>query len=136
MVYKIEQALGGSVADKRIAVLGLTFKPETDDMRDAPSLTILPALLQHGAELVAHDPQGMNEAAKELPPAVQYAEDIFDAIRDADAIVLITEWNQYRGLPLEKISSLMRGNVFVDLRNVYERDLMESHGFSYHCVGR
>jgi UDPglucose 6-dehydrogenase len=136
MVVKIQRALGGSVANKTIAVLGLTFKPETDDMRDAPSLTILPALLQQGAKIKAHDPHGMDEARKELPDTVVYTDNIDDTVRNADAIVLMTEWNLYRGLDLEKLRSLMRGNVFVDLRNVYERGLMEAHGFVYGCVGR
>jgi UDPglucose 6-dehydrogenase len=136
MVVKIREALGGSVANKMIAVLGLTFKPETDDMREAPSLAILPALVEQGARIKAHDPHGMDEARKELPDSIAYTDNIDDAVRDADAIVLMTEWNQYRGLDLEKLQSLMRGNVFVDLRNVYERKLMEEHGFQYSCVGR
>ena len=136
MVVKIQDALGGSVASKTIAVLGLTFKPETDDMRDAPSLTIVPALIEQGARIKAHDPHGMDEAARELPGAVEYADDIDDAVRDADAIVLMTEWNQYRGLDLGKLKDLMRGDVFVDLRNVYEKQWMHEHGFSYSCVGR
>lgn len=136
MVVKIREALGGSVANKTIAVLGLTFKPETDDMREAPSLAILPALVEQGARIKAHDPHGMDEARKELPDAVEYTDNINNTVRDADAIVLMTEWNQYRGLDLEKVKSLMRGNVFVDLRNVYERKLMQAHGFQYSCVGR
>lgn len=136
MVVKIQDALGGRVAGKTIAVLGLTFKPETDDMRDAPSLTILPALIEQGARIKAHDPHGMDEAARELPGAIEYADDIDDAARDADAIVLMTEWNQYRGLDLAKLKALMRGDVFVDLRNVYEKQWMQEHGFSYSCVGR
>ncbi len=136
MVTKIEAALGGSVADKSIAVLGLTFKPETDDMRDAPSLTILPALLEKGARIKAHDPEGMKEARKELGDTIAYCDHIEDAVKDADAVVLMTEWNQYRGLDLGKLKSLMRGAVFVDLRNVYENDLMQAHGFTYSCVGR
>jgi len=136
MITKIELALGGSVADRVIGVLGLTFKPETDDMRDAPSLTILPALLQRGARLRAHDPQGMAEASSLLPTGIDYVEAIDAAVAGADALVLLTEWNQYRGLALAEIKSAMRGNVFIDLRNVYERVLMERHGFAYHCVGR
>jgi len=136
MVEKIGQALGGSAANKTIAVLGLTFKPETDDMRDAPSLTILPALLEQGACIKAHDPQGMDEARKELPGAIQYQDSVEDTIADADAIVLMTEWNVYRGLDLGKVKSLMSGDVFIDLRNVYERDRVQSHGFQYSCVGR
>jgi UDPglucose 6-dehydrogenase len=136
MVEKIQKALGGSVANKTIAVLGLTFKPETDDMRDAPSLTIIPALIEQGAHIKAHDPHGMDEAAKELPDTVEYADDIDAVVRDADATVLMTEWNQYRGLDLTKLKDLMRGDVFVDLRNVYEKQRMQEHGFNYFCVGR
>lgn len=136
MVEKVENAMDGSVANKKIAVLGLTFKPETDDMREAPALTILPALLDRGAQITAHDPHGMKEAAKELPETVEYADSIDEAVRDADAIVLMTEWNQYRGLDLAKLKGLMRGDVFVDLRNVYERATMQAHGYRYTCVGR
>jgi UDPglucose 6-dehydrogenase len=136
MVAKIQNALGGSVADKTIAVLGLTFKPETDDMRDAPSLTILPALVTQGARIRAHDPHGMDEARRELHDTIEYADNIDDTVRDADAVILMTEWNQYRGLDLDKLKSMMRGNVFVDLRNVYEREPMHAHGFQYSCVGR
>jgi len=136
MVSKIRDALGGSEADKTIAVLGLTFKPETDDMRDSPSLAILPALVDKGATIKAHDPEGVEEAKTLLPESIQYMDSIEAAIKDADAIVLMTEWNQYRGLDLAKVKSLMKGNVFVDLRNVYEKGLMEKHGFEYTCVGR
>ncbi|KGE03660.1 UDP-glucose dehydrogenase family protein [Pseudohaliea rubra] len=136
MVAKIRQALGGSEADKRIAVLGLTFKPETDDMRDAPSLAILPALADKGAEVVAHDPEGMEEARGLLPDTVRYAATMEEALEDADALVLLTEWNQYRGLDLTRVREHMRGNVFVDLRNVYERALIEAAGFAYTAVGR
>ena len=136
MVSKIKEAMGGSVADKTIAVLGLTFKPETDDMRDAPSLAILPALADRGAIIRAHDPEGMEEAKHHLPEAIQYAASIDEAVAGADAVVLMTEWNQYRGLDLDRLKSGMKGDVFVDLRNVYERGLMEAKGFRYTCVGR
>jgi UDPglucose 6-dehydrogenase len=136
MIDKIEQALDGDVRDKTIAVLGLTFKPETDDMREAPSLTILPALLDRGAGVRAHDPQGLAEARPLLPEAIELCADIDETVAEADAVVLMTEWNQYRGLDLEKLRSQMRGNVFVDLRNVYERGLLEDKGFRYSCVGR
>jgi len=136
MITKIEQALDGSVKGKSIAVLGLTFKPETDDMRDAPSLTILPALLERGATIRAHDPQGMDEARRELPAGIEYAGSVEDAVNAADAVVLMTEWNVYRGLDLGALKSRMRGDVFVDLRNVYEKGRMEAHGFRYSCVGR
>ncbi len=136
MITKIERALGGSVEGTEIAVLGLTFKPETDDMRDAPSLTILPALLEKGAIIRAHDPQGMREAKRVMPRGIRYAADIYEAVAGADAIVLMTEWNQYRALPLTQLRTSMRGDIFVDLRNVYERDLLEREGYKYHCVGR
>ncbi|MEQ8261946.1 UDP-glucose/GDP-mannose dehydrogenase family protein [Pseudohaliea sp.] len=136
MVAKIRQALGGSEADKRIAVLGLTFKPETDDMRDAPALAILPALADKGAQVVAHDPQGVDEARDLLPDTVHYAGTIEEALEGADALVLLTEWNQYRGLDLARTRELMRGNAFIDLRNVYERKLIEGAGFAYTAVGR
>jgi UDPglucose 6-dehydrogenase len=136
MVSKIKEALGGSVADKTIAVLGLTFKPQTDDMRDAPSLAILPPLMDRGAQIRAHDPQGMEEAKLELPPGIHYAESIEEAVRGADAVVLMTEWNEYRGLNLATLKESMNGNVFVDLRNVYEPEPMRELGFEYSCVGR
>ncbi len=136
MVQKIREAVGGDEAGKRIAILGLTFKPETDDMRDAPSLAILPALIDKGATVVAHDPQGMDEAKGHLPESVIYSEDIYTAVADADAVVLMTEWNEYRGMNLGHLLEAMKGNVFVDLRNVYEKKLMESKGFVYSCVGR
>ena len=136
MVSKIRQALGGSEAHKTIAVLGLTFKPETDDMRDSPSLAILPALADKGAKIRAHDPEGIDEARNLLPNSILYFDSIYEAMHEADAIVLMTEWNQYRGLDLEKVKATMKGNVFVDLRNVYERGIMEKAGFDYHCVGR
>jgi UDPglucose 6-dehydrogenase len=136
MVSKIREALGGSEADKNIAVLGLTFKPETDDMRDAPALAILPALADRGAIIRAHDPEGMHEARELLPESIQYMNSIEEAIADADAVVLMTEWNQYRGLDLKALRASMRGDVFVDLRNVYERPLMERAGLRYTSVGR
>jgi UDPglucose 6-dehydrogenase len=136
MVSKIKEALGGSLADKTIAVLGLTFKPQTDDMRDAPSLAILPPLMDRGAEIRAHDPQGMEEAKMELPPGIHYADSIDDVVTGADAVVLMTEWNEYRGLDLARMRELMAGDVFVDLRNVYEPDSMRELGFQYSCVGR
>ncbi|MEP4485962.1 MAG: UDP-glucose/GDP-mannose dehydrogenase family protein [Halioglobus sp.] len=136
MVTKIREALGGSEANKRIAVLGLTFKPETDDMRDAPSLAILPALADKGAIIIAHDPKGMTEAKTLLPESIQFVDNVARAVTGADAVVLLTEWNQYRGMDLEALKVQMRGNVFIDLRNVYERDLMLQCGFKYTCVGR
>ena len=136
MVKKIRNALGGDLAGKRIAVLGLTFKPETDDMRDAPALSILPPLLDRGAQIDAHDPQGMTEARQVLPAGIRYHSDLYAAVEHADALVLMTEWNQYRGLDLNALLEKMKGRVFVDLRNVYEPEHMRMAGFDYHCVGR
>ena len=136
MVGKIRKALGGSEAGKTIAVLGLTFKPETDDMRDAPALAILPVLLEKGAKIRAHDPEGMDEAKKLLPDGIEYMDGPYEAIEGADAVVLMTEWNAYRGLDLERINAAMNGHVFVDLRNVYEPEQMREAGFQYTCVGR
>ena len=136
MVKKIREALGGSEAGKTIAVLGLTFKPETDDMRDSPSLAIIPNLVDKGATIQAHDPQGMEEAKKLLPSQVEYCDDIYDTVNGADAVVLMTEWNAYRGLDFDRLKERMNSNVFIDLRNVYEPETMRSKGFAYTCIGR
>ncbi|GAB4332848.1 MAG: UDP-glucose/GDP-mannose dehydrogenase family protein [Desulfobulbaceae bacterium] len=136
MVKKIRDTLGGSEAGRTIAVLGLTFKPETDDMREAPSLTIIPALIEKGARIRAHDPKGMEEAKKYLPVEVEYAKNAYDACEGADAVVLMTEWNQYRALDLPRIRSLMTDPVFIDLRNVYDPEKLENEGFRYSGVGR
>lgn len=136
MVKKIRDCLGGKEAGKTIAVLGLTFKPETDDMRDAPAATILPALMEKGARINAHDPQGMKEAAKVLPPGITYHDNPYDACQDADAVVLMTEWNQYRALDLARIKSLLRTPIFIDLRNVYRPDQMREQGFIFTGIGR
>ncbi len=137
MVKKIRDMLGGDVAGKTIAVLGLTFKPETDDMREAPAITILPALVEKGATLRAHDPQGMDEAKKYLPREIVYSANAYEACDGADAVVLLTEWNQYRALDLERIKAAMgTAAVFVDLRNVYEPARLKAMGFNYAGVGR
>ncbi len=137
MVKKIRENLGGSVAGKTLAVLGLTFKPETDDMRDAPSVTIIPALIEKGARIRAHDPKGMLEAEKYLPSEVEYTTSAYDACEGADAVVLMTEWNQYRALDLDRIGAAMnKAPVFVDLRNVYDPEKVKSKGFHYTGVGR
>ena len=136
MVKKIRTAIGGDESGKTIAVLGLTFKPETDDMRDAPAVTIIPALMERGARIHAHDPQGMDEARKVLPEEVAYFSDIYETIDQVDAVILLTEWNVYRGLDIKQLRQRMRGNAFVDLRNVYEPVAMQQAGFEYVCVGR
>ncbi len=136
MVKKIRDMLGGSEAGKTVAVLGLTFKPETDDMREAPAATILPALLEKGARIKAHDPKGMKEARQYLPDEIEYVENGYRACDGADAVILMTEWNQYRALDLEKIKSSMKEPVFIDLRNVYDPATMKELGFRYTGVGR
>lgn len=135
MIQKIRAALGGEQG-KTIAVLGLTFKPETDDMRAAPSLAILPRLMENGCRVHAHDPQGMAEARALLPAGIKYFDDIYAALEGADAVVLLTEWNAYRNLDLARLKGALARPVFVDLRNVYEPEVMRAAGFAYHCVGR
>ncbi|OGR04714.1 MAG: UDP-glucose 6-dehydrogenase [Deltaproteobacteria bacterium RIFOXYD12_FULL_50_9] len=135
MVKKIRDALGGDPAGKTIGVLGLTFKPETDDLRDAPALSILPPLHEKGARIQVHDPQGMAEAAR-LYPEFHYVENLYDVCLGADVVVLFTEWNQYRALDLARIKASMKTPVFVDLRNVYKPEKMKEAGFIYHGVGR
>lgn len=136
MIKKIRSVLGGNESGKTIAVLGLTFKPETDDMRDAPSLAILPKLIENGCQINAHDPQGVKEAKTLLPAEVHYFDDLYATLDNADAVVLMTEWNMYRNLDMDLIKSKLNEPVFIDLRNVYEPEAMKSMGFDYHCVGR
>jgi UDPglucose 6-dehydrogenase len=135
MIQKIREVLGGSEEGKTIACLGLTFKPETDDMREAQSLTILPALIEKGARVVAHDPHGMEEARK-MMPEIKYADDAYSACENADAVVLMTEWNEYRALDLSRIKKAMKGDAFIDLRNVYDQKIIAEKGLRYFGVGR
>src|SRR5271169_5603179 len=136
MAMRVIAACGGSVRGKTIAVLGLTFKPETDDMRDAPAISIVARLAGDGAAIRAFDPEGMQQARTELPPGVTYCRDAFDAAQGADALVLITEWNEFRAMSPARLRETMRGNVLVDLRNVYDPVAMRQAGIHYHCVGR
>ena len=136
MTEKVRAALDGNVAGKRIGVLGLTFKPETDDVREAPSLHVLPPLVEEGACVRAHDPHGMDEAAGHLPAEVRFCSDPYEVAEAADAVVLMTEWNVYRSLDLERLRDSMHGRAFVDLRNVYEPGAMRALGFRYLGVGR
>lgn len=136
MVKKIRDVLGGTEAGKTIAVLGLTFKPETDDMRDSPSITIIPALMEKGAKIKAHDPQGIEEAQQLLPAGIDYVNNAYEACTDADAVILMTEWNQYRALDFDRLGSLMKEKLFIDLRNVYTPEAVKAKGFSYIGVGR
>ena len=133
MAEKIERAFGG-VSGKTIAVLGLTFKPNTDDMRDAPSLLILPWLSKRGAKLKAYDPEGMNEARKHLD--AEMCRDAYAALEGADGVVILTEWNEFRALDLKRMRQLLKKPLMVDLRNIYRPEEMASAGFSYVSVGR
>lgn len=135
MAEKIIAACGGSVAGKTIAVLGVTFKPNTDDMRDSPSLVIVPRLIEAGAVVRAYDPVGMDEARKVLD-GVTWCKDAYDAMAGADAMTLITEWNEFRGLDLERTRELLKNPIVVDLRNVYKPDEMAAAGFHYTSIGR
>ncbi|MBS4046249.1 MAG: UDP-glucose/GDP-mannose dehydrogenase family protein [Alphaproteobacteria bacterium] len=135
MAEKVVAACGGSVKGKTIAVLGLTFKPETDDMRDSPSLEIVPALQAAGATIRAFDPEGMHEAKKLLKDIV-WCNDGYDTATGADALVIITEWNQFRALDFDKLKTLLRAPVMVDLRNIYKPAEMKQAGFRYYSVGR
>ena len=134
MADKISAACEG-VSGKTIAVLGLTFKPNTDDMRDAPSLSIIPALQEAGAQIRAFDPEGMHEAKKFLPD-ITYCGDAYETMRNADAVVILTEWNQFRQLDVKRMAMLLRKPVMVDLRNVYVPADMAAAGFHYTCIGR
>nr|MDA8250352.1 nucleotide sugar dehydrogenase [Rhodospirillales bacterium] len=136
MAGRIVAACGGSVRGQRIAVLGLTFKPETDDMRDAPSIPIVWSLAEAGAELRLFDPVGMEQARPLLPERVQFCRDAWDAAAGADALVIVTEWNEFRALAPERLRETMRGRVIVDLRNIYEPAAMRTAGFAYRGIGR
>jgi len=135
MAEKIVAACGGSVSGKTIAVLGLTFKPNTDDMRDSPSLDIVPALQAAGATVRAYDPEGMEEA-REMLPGVEMCENAYATMEQADAVAIVTEWNEFRALDLERVRQLLKQPVMVDLRNVYDPADMRKAGFDYVCVGR
>ncbi|MDR6874188.1 UDPglucose 6-dehydrogenase [Bosea sp. BE125] len=134
MAEKIIAACGGSVVGKRIAVLGLAFKPNTDDMRDAPSLDIIPALQAAGAEIIAYDPESMEQARQVLN--VGFAEGPYDCVEGADALVIITEWNAFRALDLKRVKTSLKSPVVVDLRNIYRPQEMKALGFTYHGIGR
>ena len=135
MVERVKAALGGSLAGKTVALLGLTFKPNTDDMREAPSLAIAPALLAAGAKVRAHDPEGMAEARK-LMPDLAYCDDPYAAMAGADAVVLLTEWNSYRALDFARMKAALKQPVMVDLRNIYRPAEMRAAGFKYSSIGR
>jgi len=133
MAEKIDKAFGG-VKGKTIAVLGLTFKPNTDDMRDAPSLVIVPWLMEHGAKVRAYDPEGTTEAKKQLK--CEFCPDAYVALNAADGVVILTEWNEFRALDLARAKSLLKRPLMVDLRNIYPPQPMAAAGFTYVSVGR
>jgi UDPglucose 6-dehydrogenase len=133
---KLHHALGASLAGTRIAVWGLAFKPNTDDMRDSPSLTLIQALLGAGATVVAHDPAAMKEARRRLGDSIELADLAYDAIEGADALVVVTDWNEYRHPDLTRIKSALRRPIVVDGRNLYSVDKMRAMGFTYASIGR
>jgi len=136
MAERVRRACGGSVAGKTIAVLGLTFKPETDDMRESPAIPIVAQLIEQGAQVRAFDPQGMDQARPLLPPAVTYCRNAFETATGADALVVVTEWNEFRAVSPARLKDVMAGTVIVDLRNIFDPAAMRAEGFDYTGVGR
>lgn len=136
MARRVTAACGGSVRGKKIAIWGLTFKPETDDMRDAPSIPVVSRLVEEGAEIHAFDPEGMEAAKPQLPPSVIYEPDAISAVTEADVLVVITEWNVFRAVSPARLKALMKGRVIVDLRNIFDPIAMRDEGFSYMSIGR
>lgn len=135
MIAKIEHALRG-ISGKTLGVLGLSFKPNTNDIRESPAIDIIQGLIEQGAKIRVFDPAAMQDAKTVLGQSVTYCRDAYDAAEGADAVVLITEWNQFRNLELERLKGLLKHPVFIDLRNVYETDRMRKNGFDYYSVGR
>ncbi len=135
MADKIIQACGGNIKGKTIAVLGLAFKPNTDDMRESPAIPVIEQLLDKGAKITAYDPEAMSEA-KTILPEIEYAQNAYECLSGADALVIITEWDQFRALDLERVKSLLKQPKMIDLRNIYNPDTMRARGFDYTSVGR
>jgi UDPglucose 6-dehydrogenase len=133
-VQKIREVIG-PLKGKTVAVLGLSFKPNTDDIRDAPSLSIIRSLLDEGANIRAYDPVAMDET-KKIFGGIKYCKNAYEAIKGADALVIVTEWNQFRNLELERIKNLLKSPCFFDLRNIYDPQKLQDMGFHYYCVGR
>lgn len=132
---KLHDALHGELKGKRIAVWGLSFKPETDDMREAPSLVVIGKLLEAGADVVVYDPVAMDECRRRLGNIVAYARDMYDAVVDADALALLTEWKEFRLPSWNVIHKAMKGNIIIDGRNIYDPSELSEAGFCYHCIG-
>ena len=133
---KVEKALGGSVKGKRVALWGLAFKPQTDDMREAPALTLIEALNKAGATVVAHDPAAMHETQRKIGDSIEYADSNYGALEGADALVVVTDWNEYRHPDFAKIKSALKTPVVVDGRNLYDPQKMRALGFTYLSIGR
>ena len=136
MFEKLRDAFDGGLSGSRIAVWGLAFKPQTDDMREAPSLVLIEALLEAGASVVAHDPVAMTEAKHRLSDRVEYAESNYDALQGSDALCVVTDWNEYRHPNFERIKGMLKRPIIVDGRNLYDPDKMQRLGFSYFSIGR
>jgi UDPglucose 6-dehydrogenase len=135
MARKVAHVAGGSLRGKTVAVLGLTFKPDTDDMREAPSIPLVTGLLDMGAKVRAYDPAGMEQARREIPE-IEYCNDPYECARGAEVLVFVTEWTQLRALDLARLKKEMAGSVVIDLRNIYNPQEMEAFGFVYQGVGR
>ncbi len=135
MANRIADACGGNLEGKTIGVLGLTFKPNTDDMRCSPSIDIIPALQEMGAKIRAYDPEGMNEARSEFDD-VEYCEDAYHCLENTHAGVILTEWNQFRALDLDRVAQLITGKILIDLRNIYSMEEVNSKGLDYYSIGR
>jgi UDPglucose 6-dehydrogenase len=133
---RVLDAAGGSVRGMRVAVLGLAFKPETDDMRDSPAIPLIEALADDGADIIAYDPAAMAAAKPLLPAAVRYAETAEAAIEGAAVLVAVTEWNEFRALAPAWLAARMQGRLIVDLRNIFDPEAIRAAGFVYHGVGR
>ena len=135
MVERVVRALGGEARGKKVAILGLAFKPNTDDMREAPSIPLVNGLVERGAQVIAYDPVARNQAEQVLD-GIQFADDAYAAAADADALVIVTEWDEFRALDLEQLAASMRGKLLIDLRNVYDRSEAEEAGLTYFGIGR
>jgi UDPglucose 6-dehydrogenase len=135
-INKITKYFNGELKNKKIAILGLSFKPDTDDMRDAPSITVIKALIEKGAQVTAYDPVAIKNAKKVLPEEVAFVKDAYSAAKDADALVIMTEWNEFRQLDLVKLAKYMHQMVIFDGRNIYEPEIIKKLGYTYFGVGR
>ncbi len=135
-INRVRSALEGNLAGKVLAVLGLSFKPDTDDMRDSPSIPLIESMVGDGARVKVFDPEAMDNAHQYLPAEVEYCADSYEAAADADALIIVTEWNQFRSLHMERIHSTLKQPTVIDLRNIYDPQRMQDQGFSYFSIGR